>query len=119
MKIRPLASALAFAFLPVLALSAGTAKPRKHSSGLVRTAKEAKAIAEQETGGKAVSARRIPLKGASGGWEVDVRMPREDRGWRCVIDSDTRTVHTKTHIENPGGKPRETQPPVRMIRGGR
>ncbi|HEX9009453.1 MAG TPA: PepSY domain-containing protein [Holophagaceae bacterium] len=119
MKIRPLASALAFAFLPVLALSAGTAKPRKHSSGLVRTAKEAKAIAEQETGGKAVSARRIPLNGASGGWEVEVRMPHEDRGWRCVIDSDTRTVHTKSHIENPGGRGNEKEPSVRMIKGGR
>ncbi len=119
MKIRPLASALAFAVLPVLVLSAGTAKSRKHASGLVRTAKEAKAIAEQDTGGKAVSARRIPLNGASGGWEVEVRMPHEDRGWRCVIDCDTRTVHTKTHIENPGGKPTEKEPSVRMVRGSR
>jgi hypothetical protein len=119
MKIRPLAPALAFAFLPVLLLSAAPSRSRKHTSGLVRTAKEAKAIAEQETGGKAVSARRIPLNGASSGWEVDVRMPREDRGWRCVIDSDTRTVHTKTHIENPGGTSREKAPSVRMIRGDR
>ena len=115
MRFRLLATTLVLAVLPVLALSAGTPKGRKHASGLVRTAKEAKAIAEQETGGKAVSARRIPLNGASGGWEVDVHMPHEDRGWRCVIDCDTRTVHTKTHIDNPGGKPKE--PSIRMIKG--
>ena len=79
---------------------------KKHSkssrrSGLVSSAKEAKAIAEQETGGQAISARRIPLNGASCGWEVEVRMPKESRGWRCVVDCDTRTVHTKTRIEQP------------------
>lgn len=115
MKTRSLAPALAFALVPALILSA--AKPRKHASGLVRTAKEAKAIAEQETGGKAVSARRVPLNGASGGWEVDVHMPNEDRGWRCIIDCDTRTVHTKTHIDNPGGKAQEKASPLRMIKG--
>ena len=117
MITRSLVSALAFATVPALILSAGTAKPRKHTSGLVRTAKEAKAIAEQETGGKAVSARHIPLNGASGGWEVDVHMPNEDRGWRCVIDCDTRSVYTKTHIDNPGGRAKEKAPSVRMIKG--
>lgn len=119
MRIRPLALGAALALVPALVLSAGAHRSRKPSTGLVRTAKEAKAIAEQETGGKAVSARRIPLNGASGGWEVDVHMPHEDRGWRCVIDCDTRTVHTKTHIENPGGKPKEKESSVRMIRGTR
>jgi len=118
MKTRFLVPALALASVPALILSAGTARPRKHASGLVRTAKEAKTIAEQETGGKAVSARRIPLNGASGGWEVDVHMPNEDRGWRCVIDCDTRSVYTKTHIDNPGGKGREKAPSIRMIKGG-
>ena len=117
MKTRSLVTALAFALVPALLLSAGTARPRKHASGLVNSAKDAKTIAEQETGGKAVSARRIPLNGASGGWEVDVHMPNENRGWRCVIDCDTRTVHTKTHIDNPGGKPQEKTPSVRMIKG--
>ena len=119
MRIRPLALGAALALVPALVLSAGTSRSRKHATGLVRTAKEAKAIAEQETGGKAVSARRIPLNGASGGWEVDVHMPHEERGWRCVIDCDTRTVHTKTHIDNPGGRDEAKQPSVRMIRGGR
>ncbi|HJU84005.1 MAG TPA: hypothetical protein VJ600_07320 [Holophagaceae bacterium] len=85
--------------LPALVLSAGG--HRRRSGGTVHTAKEAKAIAEHETGGIAVSARQIPLNGASGGWEVDVHMPKEDRGWRCVIDDDTHMVHTKTHIDNP------------------
>ncbi|HLO69028.1 MAG TPA: PepSY domain-containing protein [Holophaga sp.] len=68
----------------------------------VRTAAEAKAIAERETGGIAVSARRVPLNGATGGWEVDLRMPGEERGWRCVVDADTRSVHTRTRIPQPG-----------------
>ena len=119
MRSRPLAFGAALALVPALILSAGTHRARKHAFGLVRTAKEAKTIAEQETGGKAVSARRIPLNGASGGWEVDVHMPHEDRGWRCVVDCDTRTVHTKTHIENPGGKPKEPESPIRIIKGGR
>ena len=118
MRKRTLATALVLAALFPLALSAGTPKHRKHASGLVRTAKEAKAIAEQETGGKAVSARRIPLNGASGGWEVDVRMPHEAKGWRCVIDSDTRMVHTKSRIDQPGGKG-AAEGPVRVVKGTR
>jgi hypothetical protein len=82
----------------------------------VKSAKEAKAIAEQETGGKAVSARRVPLNGASGGWEVDVRMPKGAKGWRCVIDSDTRMVTTKTRIDQAGAKGR-AEGPVRMVKG--
>ena len=74
MRIHPLALAL---LVPAIVLSARTPKPRKHALGPVKSAKEAKAIAEQETGGKATGARRIPLNGASGGWEVDVRMPHE------------------------------------------
>lgn len=85
---------------PALVLSAA---PRP-KSGPVRTAKEARVIAEQETGGEAVSARKIPLNGASGGWEVEIRMAGEDRGWRCVVDADTRMVYTKTRIPNPAGK---------------
>ena len=90
--------------LPALVLSAGTGPHRRRTSGTVSTAKDAKRIAEQETGGRAVSARRVPLNGASGGWEVDVHMPKETRGWRCIIDADTRMVHTKTRIDNPTTK---------------
>jgi hypothetical protein len=107
---------LALALLvPALVLSAGSTKSRKRS-GPVKSAKEAKAIAEQETGGRAVSARRVPLNGASGGWEVDIRMPKEAKGWRCVIDSDTRMVESKTRIDQPGAKGK-AEGPVRMVKG--
>ncbi len=113
MRSRHLAMAL---FLPALLLSAGTSKSPKRSSGPVRSAKEAKTIAEQETGGKAVSARRIPLNGASGGWEVEVRMPREGKGWRCIIDADTHLVYSKTRIEQPGTKG-TSEGPIRVVKG--
>ena len=118
MRCRPLALGLALALSPALVLSAGPARPRKHAAGPVRNAKEAKAIAERETGGRAVSARRIPLNGASGGWEVDLRMPGEARGWRCIIDSDTHMVHSKARIDQPGAKGKD-EGPVRMIHGTR
>jgi len=85
----------------VLVAGGNQHKKQPHRGGHVSSAKEAKAIAEQETGGSAVSARRISLNGASGGWEVDVHMPKEERGWRCVIDADTHMVHTKDRIPNP------------------
>ncbi|WP_243304497.1 hypothetical protein [Geothrix oryzisoli] len=109
----------ALVLLPALALSAGTTKPRRHhATGPISSAKEAKAIAERETGGKAVSARRIPLNGASGGWEVDLRMPGEERGWRCILDSDTHMVHSKARIDQPGAKGK-ADGPVRMVKGSR
>lgn len=92
---------LALLLLPTL-LVAGTQRPRlRHRGGPVSTAREAKAISEQATGGRAVSARRVPLNGASGGWEVDVHMPKEDRGWRCIVDCDSHQVFTKDRIPNP------------------
>jgi hypothetical protein len=113
MPTAPLALAL---LVPALVLAAGTTKPHKRASGQVKSAKEAKAIAEQETGGKALSARRVPLNGASGGWEVEVRMPKESKGWRCLIDSDTRMVTTRTRIDQPGAKGK-SEGPVRMVKG--
>jgi hypothetical protein len=90
---------MALMLVPALVLAAN---PRKvHRSGLVSTAKDAKAIAEQDTSGIAVSARRVQLNGASGGWEVDVHMPKEERGWRCIIDNDARSVFRKERIPNP------------------
>lgn len=83
--------------IPALILNAGG----KHHRGPLVSQKDAKAIAARDTGGIAVSAREIPLNGASGGWEVDVHMPNEAKGWRCVIDDDTRMVHTKERIPNP------------------
>lgn len=118
MRTRPLALGAALALVPALTLSAAPAKSRKPATGVVKNAAEAKAIAERETGGKALSARRIPLNGASGGWEVDVRMAQDDKGWRCIIDSDTRMVHSKTRIDQPGGKTK-AEGPLRTVRGTR
>lgn len=116
--MRVLAFGAALALVPALVLSAGTPRSRKHAGGPVKTAGEAKAIAERETGGRAVAARRIPLNGASGGWEVDLRMPGEERGWRCIIDSDTHMVHSKARIDQPGAKSK-ADGPVRMVKGTR
>ena len=85
--------------VPALILSAGG--HRKRHSGPLVSERDAKAIAARETGGTVVSAHEIPLNAASGGWEVDVHMPNEERGWRCVIDDDTRMVRTKERIPNP------------------
>ncbi len=89
-------------FVPAL-LMAGDRRPRvpRQRSGSVNTAREAKVIAEQDTGGIAMTARRIPLNGASCGWEVDVHMPKDTRGWRCTVDCDSRSVYTKDRIPNP------------------
>jgi hypothetical protein len=78
-------------------------KPRKthRAAGPVRSAAEAKAIAERETGGVATGARRTNLNGSTCGWEVDVHMPGEKQGWRCIVDCDTHSVHTKDRIPNP------------------
>jgi uncharacterized membrane protein YkoI len=102
--------------VPALILSAGAT--RKRTTGTVKSSKEAKAIAEQDTGGRATSARRVPLNGASGGWEVEVRMPRETQGWRCVIDADTHMVHSKTRIDQPGAKGKSSGG-TQVIRGTR
>jgi uncharacterized membrane protein YkoI len=92
--------------LPALVVTATAGPRRARRGGPVASASEAKRIAEQETGGHAVSAARIPLNGASAGWQVDVHMPKDSRGWRCIIDADTHTVHTKTRIDNPAARRR-------------
>lgn len=93
----------ALLLVPSLVLVAGGTPHKKssHRGGPVSSAKDAKAIAERETGGIAVSAIRGPLNGASGGWTVDVHMPKESQGWRCIIDADTRMVYTRDRIPNP------------------
>lgn len=95
----PLTLLCLLAILPLAA--SAPPKPQRQRYGVVRNAKEAKQIAEVETGGIAVGARKTRLNGASCGWEVDVHMPKEDRGWRCMVDCDTRMVHTKDRIPNP------------------
>nr|WP_320132698.1 hypothetical protein [uncultured Holophaga sp.] len=93
-------------WIPLLCLPALLCplQARPRSGGPVSNAKEARAIAEAETGGMAVSAHRIHLNGASGGWEVEVRMPDEGRGWRCIVDCDTRMVRSRDRIPNPAAR---------------
>jgi hypothetical protein len=60
----------------------------------------AQGIAATEVGGEALGARRIDLNGASGGWDVVVRVSDDER-WRVIIDRDTWTVRSKRKIEKP------------------
>ena len=113
MRFHPMALTL---LVPALVLTASAPKKKKNSSGPIKSSRQAKAIAEQDTGGRATSARRIPLNGASGGWEVEVRMPHEDKGWRCIIDSDTHMVHSKTRINQPGAKGK-AEGSIRVVKG--
>lgn len=94
----------ALLLVPALLVAAAPSQRSGRRGGAVSTAKEAKAIAEQATGGIAVSARRVPLNGATGGWEVDVHMPKDAKGWRCIVDNDTHSVYTKDRIPNPAPK---------------
>lgn len=65
------------------------------------TLAEAEAVAEGTTGGWAYSSRRIDLNGATGGFEVLIHMPDREKGWRVIIDRDTRNVRDKYPIPNP------------------
>jgi len=73
---------------------------------------EAMMVAEMETSGEAVSARRVELNGTftrnglPGGMEVHVHMPGKDKGWRCLIDVDTMKLRSKYAIPNPPSKRR-------------
>jgi len=73
------------------------------------TQDDAMAVAEAETGGEALSAHRIDLNAATGGYEVMVRMPEKERGYRVVIDVDTRRVRDTYAIPNPLGLPPNPQ----------
>ncbi|HJW08069.1 MAG TPA: hypothetical protein VJ483_00445 [Holophagaceae bacterium] len=60
----------------------------------------AKDIAAAEVGGEPLGARLIDLNGATGGWEVLVRVSAEER-WRVIVDRDTWTVRRKEKVEKP------------------
>lgn len=66
-----------------------------------RTPGEAKAIAESETLGEAVTVRRIIQSDGTPGWEVLVHMTGRAKGWRCVVDQDLAKVRWKEAIPNP------------------
>jgi hypothetical protein len=70
------------------------------------TAEEAKAVAECETLGEAVTARRIEQSDGTPGWEILVHMPGKKHGWRCIVDGDLGKVRKKEPIRNPPSKVR-------------
>ncbi|BDU73895.1 hypothetical protein [Mesoterricola silvestris] len=65
------------------------------------TLEEAKAVAECDTLGEAVTARKTLQTDGTKGWEVLVHMPGKKRGWRCIIDWDLGKVRLKDSIPNP------------------
>ena len=93
--MRPIPSMLVIAAsLPVLAAQIPCVTPE-----------DAKAAAEAETLGEAVTARHISLNRAGfGGWEVLVHMPGKEQGWRVVINWDDGKVLGKEAIPNPPSK---------------
>lgn len=100
-------SALRNAFL-VCAIATSAALPamaqtpfEPGSKAYLYEAERAKGVAAVEVGGEAIAARLIDLNGATGGWEVLVRMSSGDTGWRVIVDRDTWTVRTKTQVPNP------------------
>jgi len=81
-----------------------------------RDFRQAMDLAEAETGGEAVHARRVELGGTHtrgglpGGMEVLVRMPEADRGWRCLIDLEVMKLRRKVAIPNPPRPRRRVSP---------
>jgi len=72
------------------------------------SAAEAKSVAESETMGEAVTARRDPHHHRAGfaPWVVLVHMPGQDQGWRCIIAWDNGKLLKKEAIPNPPSKVR-------------
>jgi hypothetical protein len=92
-----------------LILAVGFAHPAHAGRPYHHEAKEAMGVAEVETGGEAVSVRRVAMNGTvahdgKGGFEVLVRMPMAKRGWRCLIDGNTMRLRSRESIPNPGSK---------------
>jgi hypothetical protein len=68
------------------------------------TADDAKAIAECETLGEAVTARQVDQSDGSKGWVVLVHMPGKRKGWRVMIDWELGKMRWKEAIDNPPSK---------------
>jgi hypothetical protein len=83
------------------------AKAMPSATRPVKTAQEARDLAERATGGLAVSARLFPLNGSTGGWAVALHIPGEGHGWHCLLDRDSHSIYTRPRIPNPSRpKPR-------------
>lgn len=91
----------ALATSPSLPLLAQAPPVAPGSKAYLYEAERAKGVAAVEVGGEAIAARLVDLNGATGGWEVLVRMSSGDHGWRVMVDRDTWTVRSKTQVPNP------------------
>ena len=70
-------------------------------------AEAAKAVAEAETLGEAVTARQVkPHRAGFPSWEVLVHRPGKEKGVRLIIDQATSKVLKKESIPNPPSKVR-------------
>lgn len=64
-----------------------------------RENQKAKEIAAVEVRGEATAARRVDLNGATGGWEVIVRVDGDKpQLWRVLIDRDTWAIRSKKKL---------------------
>ena len=66
-----------------------------------RSGKEARAIAELDTHGEAVTHHHVIQTDGTPGWVVLVHMPGKEKGWKCMVDVDTARVRWKEAIRNP------------------
>lgn len=106
MTVRFHALLLACALGALAPVAAVAARPPMHNPTPDYLVKEARAEAEADTGGQAVSARwaRLPrsLKSDHRGVEVLVHMPGENQGWRVWVQVHRKiVVHSKERIPNP------------------
>ncbi len=102
MKLSALRNTLCVCALATSPIAASAQTPvAPGSKAYLYEAERAKGVAAVEVGGEAIAARLIDLNGATGGWEVLVRMSSGDTGWRVIVDRDTWTVRTKTQVPNP------------------
>jgi hypothetical protein len=107
LRFLPLLLAVGFVH-PAQAATPGSAHAAHHRH---RELQEAMGVAEAETGGEAVTARRVAMNGTAapdglGGIEVLVHMPNAKQGWRCLIDSNNMKLRSKERTHNPPSKVR-------------
>jgi len=72
---------------------------------------QARAAAAEATGGEVVGMHRVTLNGSWGGYEVKVRMPGQDKGWRLLVDLYPVRVRDRYVIPNPEGPALKAEDP--------
>jgi hypothetical protein len=106
MLIRPLVLFLLAGFLAPVQAATATSPHAGAGPNSRRELMEAMGAAEAETGGEAVTARRVAMTGTASpegldGIEVLVHMPDAKQGWRCLIGSTNMRLRSKERILNP------------------